>query len=194
MIVDDSPDDSLEQFVKQLGDPQINYIHLPSENRTLGELRNQAATSTTGSYIAQWDDDDLSDPLRLEVQMAIIHALQTDACLLERHQILWLASRRLAMSTRRIWESSFLCAKAKLPNYPALRRGEDTPVIEKMVEQGRVGLLDLPLLYTYIFHGENTVDAELREQHWLAATESFEGPLFDVAFEQLKQRLHIDQW
>ena len=194
VIVDDSPDDSLEQFVKQLGDPQINYIHLPSENRTLGELRNQAATSTTGSYIAQWDDDDLSDPLRLEVQMAIIHALQTDACLLERHQILWLASRRLAMSTRRIWESSFLCAKAKLPNYPALRRGEDTPVIEKMVEQGRVGLLDLPLLYTYIFHGENTVDAELREQHWLAATESFEGPLFDVAFEQLKQRLHIDQW
>jgi mannosyltransferase OCH1-like enzyme/UDP:flavonoid glycosyltransferase YjiC (YdhE family) len=194
VIIDDSPDDSLEQFVQQLNDPQINYIHLPDENRTLGELRNQAATYATGLYIAQWDDDDLSDPLRLEVQMAVIHALQTDACLLERHQILWLASRRLAVSTRRLWESSFLCAKAKLPDYAAVRRGEDTPVIEKMVEHARVGLLDLSGLYIYVFHSENTVDADLREQHWLTATESFEGPLFDVAFEQLKQRLHISEW
>jgi mannosyltransferase OCH1-like enzyme len=194
VIIDDSPDDSLEQFVKQLADPQINYVHLPNENRSLGELRNQAVTYATGSYIAQWDDDDLSDPLRLEVQMAVIHALQTDACLLERQQILWLASRRLAVSTRRLWESSFLCAKAKMPAFPVRRRGEDTPVIEEMVDHGRIGLLDLALLYTYVFHGENTVDADLREKHWLMATESFEGPLFDVALEQLRKRLHINQW
>ena len=64
---------------------------------------------SSGEYLAQWDDDDLSDPQRLEVQMAVIQALQADACLLERHQIWWPESERLAYSKRRMWESSFLC-------------------------------------------------------------------------------------
>ncbi len=191
VIIDDGPDDALEQWIDHLDDSRIIYIHLPDENRSLGELRNQAVEKSTGDYVAQWDDDDLSDPLRLELQMAVINALQTDACFLERHQILWLATRRMAISTRRIWEGSFLCAKAILPPYPAQRQGEDTPVVNQIVQRGRVALLDLPQLYTYVFHGENTFAAEHWENHWLTATESFEGPLFDAVLEALQERLHI---
>ncbi len=191
VIIDDSPGDALEHWIVRLNDSRIVYKHLPAENRTLGELRNQAVSQAAGAYIAQWDDDDLSDPWRLELQMAVINALQTDACFLERQQILWLETRRLAVSTRRIWEGSFVCAKAVVPLYPAQRQGEDTPVIHHIVESGRVALLDLPQLYTYVYHGDNTFAVEHWEEHWLMATESFEGPLFDAVVQGLQERLHL---
>ena len=191
VIVDDSADDTLEHWVRELGDARIVYVHLPAENKTLGELRNHAVSRATGEYIAQWDDDDLSDPWRLEIQMAVIYALQTEACCLERQQILWLNNRRLAVSTRRIWEGSFLCAKAVLPAYPTQRQGEDTSVVEQIVAHHRIALLDMPQLYTYVFHGDNTFAAEHWEKHWVLATESFQGPLFDAMFQALQTRLQI---
>ncbi len=192
VIVDDGQEDSLEQWVKQLDDDRIVYARLPDENKSLGELRNIAVNRATGDYVAQWDDDDLSDPTRLEIQLAAIYVLQTDACCLERQQIWWPESRRLALSTRRIWEGSFVCAKAKLPLYPTQRRGEDTPVIEQIVAEGRVAMLDLPHLYTYVFHGANTFDAEHWERHWLEATESYEGYGYDIILGELQNRLKLD--
>jgi len=192
VIVDDGEDDSLGQWVDRVDNERITHVRLPAENRSLGELRNIAVERATGEYVAQWDDDDLSDPRRLEIQLAAIRVLQTDACFLERHQIWWPDGRRLALSCRRIWESSFVCAKAKLPPYPALRQGEDTPVIGQVVAEGRVAVLDLPQLYAYVFHGANTFAAEHWEEHWLGATELYEGDMYDIMIQELQNRLQLD--
>jgi len=192
VIVDDGEDDSLERWVEQLGDKRLCYVRLPAENRSLGELRNIAVERSSGEYITQWDDDDLSDPRRLELQLATIHLLQTDACFLERQQIWWPERRRLALSNRRIWEGSFICLKAKLPPYPDRSQGEDTPVIQQIVSEGRVAVLDLPQLYVYVFHGANTFAADHWEAHWLTATESYEGDMYDIKIEELQKRLQLD--
>lgn len=198
VIVDDGQDETLErwigdQYAEALDEGQIVYIRLPAENKTLGELRNLAVERASGDYVAQWDDDDLSDPQRLEIQMAAIHTLRTEACMLERHQIWWPASRRMALSTYRIWESSFLCAKRIVPTYPHKRKGEDTPVIVKILQEGRVALLDYPQLYTYVFHGANTFhEPEHWEIHWREASESYEGEMYEIKVREMEARLKLD--
>jgi GT2 family glycosyltransferase len=192
VIVDDGEDDALKRWLESTEDRRITYVRLPPEGKSLGQLRNIAVERATGDFVAQWDDDDLSDPMRLEIQLAAIRALRTDACFLERHRIWWPDRRRLTLSCRRIWESSFVCAKDRLPAYPALRQGEDTPVIAQIVEEGRSAVLDCPQLYTYVFHGANTFAAQHWEAHWLAATESYEGDMYDIMIEQLQDRLELD--
>jgi len=101
------------------------------------------------------------------------------ACLLERQLLWWPQARRLAVSNRRLWEGSFVAEKAALGAYPQLRRGEDTPVLERLAAERRVVLLDAPRLYVYVFHGENTFGEEHWEEHWRSATETFEGSGYD---------------
>ena len=191
IVIDDGEDDRLEKWINELDDERIVFIRLPSENKSLGELRNMAVDRATGTYVTQWDDDDLSDPERLHFQLAVIQLLQTDACFLERQQIWWPEKRRLAVSCRRVWEGSFLCRKSSLPPYPEFARGEDTPVVEQIARTGRAALLDCPHLYTYVFHGDNTFDDEHWESHWTAATESYEKEMYDVKFKELQGRFQF---
>ena len=192
VVVDDSLEDTLQQWVANLRDPNLCFIRLAPASRSLGELRNLAVDSAAGEFIAQWDDDDLSDPLRLEVQMAAIHVLQADACLLERHMLWWPVLQRLAVSAPRRWEGSLVCRKTRLPSYPALCQGEDTPVIDQLFRLERVVTLDAPDLYIYTFHGANTFNQAHWENHWLSATASFEGPAYHTRLAQLSLRLGME--
>lgn len=192
IVIDDGEDDGLEKWINERDDERIVYIRLPSENKTLGELRNIAVDKATGTYVTQWDDDDLSDPERLQFQFSVIQLLQTDACFLERQQIWWPETRRFAVSCRRIWEGSFVCRKSSLPPYPVLSRGEDSPVVDQIVRTRRAALLDCPHLYTYVFHGGNTFDDEHWESHWTAATESYEKDMYDVKLKELEGRFQFD--
>ncbi|MEU0809260.1 glycosyltransferase [Streptomyces sp. NPDC005970] len=158
VVVDDGADGALEDHVRELADPRIRLHRLPPEGRTLGELRNIAVDLAAGPYVCQWDDDDLYDPERLEVQLAAVLALDATACFLARERLWWPARRKLAISGVRVWEGSMLCAKDALPRYPEQRRGEDSPVAEAVVRGGRTVSLDAPELYTYVFHGANTFD------------------------------------
>ncbi|MDX3229813.1 glycosyltransferase [Streptomyces sp. ME19-01-6] len=158
VVVDDSADGALEDHVRALADPRIRFHRLPPEGRTLGELRNIAVDLATGSYVCQWDDDDLCDPERLEVQLAAVLGLGATACFLARERLWWPARRKFAISGVRVWESSMLCAKDVLPRYPEQRRGEDSPVAEAVVRGGRSVSLDAPELYTYVIHEANTFD------------------------------------
>ncbi|MEU8872609.1 glycosyltransferase [Streptomyces javensis] len=171
VVVDDGADDSLEEHIRTLADPRIRLHRLPPEGRTLGELRNIAVDLATGEYVCQWDDDDLYDPERLEIQLAAVLGLDATACFLARERLWWPARRKLAFSGVRVWEGSMLCAKDALPRYPERRSGEDSPVAEAVVRGGRTVSLDAPELYTYVFHGANTFD----EPHFTS--------LFDAATE-----------
>jgi mannosyltransferase OCH1-like enzyme/glycosyltransferase involved in cell wall biosynthesis len=176
VVVEDGTDDGLEQHIRELGDPRIRHHRLPPEGRPLGELRNEAVDRATGAYVCQWDDDDLYDPERVETQMAAILALGADACFLARERLWWPARHKLAISCARVWEGSMICAKDRMPRYPALRRGEDTPVAEELVRTGRVVSVDAPELYTYVCHGGNTFDESHFAEHFEVATEMWAEP------------------
>jgi hypothetical protein len=171
VVVEDGTDDTLEQHIRELGDSRIRHHRLPPEGRPLGELRNEAVDRATGPYVCQWDDDDLYDPERVETQMAALLALGAEACFLARERLWWPARHKLAISCARVWEGSMVCAKERLPRYPAQRRGEDTPVAEEVVRTCRVVSVDAPELYTYVCHGGNTFNESHFEEHFEVATE-----------------------
>ncbi|MCX5315199.1 glycosyltransferase [Streptomyces sp. NBC_00154] len=176
VVVEDATDDALAQHIRDLSDPRIRHHRLPPEERTLGELRNEAVDRATGPYVCQWDDDDLYDPERVETQMAAILALGAEACFLARERLWWPARRKLAVSCARVWEGSMVCAKDRLPRYPAQRRGEDTPVAEGVVRTCRVVSIDAPELYTYVCHGNNTFNESHFAEHFAVATEIWAEP------------------
>ncbi|MGX1135548.1 hypothetical protein RKD49_007738 [Streptomyces glaucescens] len=176
VVVEDGADDALEQHIRELGDPRIRHHRLPAEGRPLGELRNEAVARAAGPYVCQWDDDDLYDPERIETQMAAILALGAEACFLARERLWWPARHKLAISCARVWEGSMVCAKDRIPRYPALRRGEDTPVAEEVVRSCRVVSIDDPELYTYVCHGGNTFDEAHFAEHFEVATEVWSEP------------------
>jgi UDP:flavonoid glycosyltransferase YjiC (YdhE family)/GT2 family glycosyltransferase len=192
IIVDDDPDDRLARALPDINDPRIVHIRLPDEGRTLGDLRNVAVQHASGTFIAQWDDDDLSDPERLAIQMAAINTFHAEACMLQRHTLWWPERRRMAVSNRRAWEGSLLCARARLPRYPDLPKGEDTPVVEQIVRTARVALLDAPQLYTYVFHGENTHTTAHWDHLWRGATAIVAPDAYPDMVRSCVQRHRLD--
>lgn len=191
VIIDDGDNDRLAIFVQDLNDPRVRIFRLPPEGKSLGELRNLAKIQARGEFVAQWDDDDLSDPRRLAIQMAAILFHQVDACLLQRHMVWYPQQLRLAISSFRQWESSFVCRKNKVTDYPDLGKGEDTPVIEQ-IAAGRYFWLDYPELYIYTFHGNNTWDGSHFEEFWKTATHTFKGDDYRNRLTDLGLRLGID--
>jgi hypothetical protein len=185
-------DDSAESVLETAGDPRIRHHRRPDDGRALGELRNLAVELAHGPYVCQWDDDDLSDPERIEVQMAAIQAFAADASMLSREQLWWPDRRWFAISGIYPWEGSMICAKDKLPRYPELRRGEDTPVVRHVVSTGRVVAVSAPDLYTYVVHGGNTFDEKHFEQIFAAASETAEGDQYGDAMRRLAARVPID--
>jgi glycosyltransferase involved in cell wall biosynthesis len=130
-------------------------VELAPQSLTLGDLRNFSVARARGSIVAQWDDDDLCHPERLSRQVA--HLLRhpgVDGCALARWTIAWPARDTYATSGTRPWEGSIVAHRYRLPQYPALRRGEDVAPIENML----LALLDAPELYVYRVHGDNTFD------------------------------------
>lgn len=193
LIVDDGTDGRLESWVRGLSDERIRHLHLPPEGKSLGALRNIAVEQAAGVFVTQWDDDDLSDPRRLEIQMALILLLRADACMLQRHTIWWPHERRMAVTRHKIWESSFVCRRDRMPAYPDLRRGEDTPLIERIASEGQVVLADAPDLYTYIFHGKNTWGAEHFNMWWDTAMERYAGEEYEALQGPFRQRMRLDE-
>ena len=192
VIVDDGPDERLADWVAELGDPAIRLLRLPDEGRPLGALRTLALEAARGDFIAQWDDDDLSAPERLALQLAAVSAADAAGCLLTR-QLVWLpAFGRIGKSALRLWEGSALLARRLVDGYPALARGEDTPVIERIAANERLALLDMPDLYIYVFHGGNTFDQAHWAAQWAAATARYDGFRYGPALEEVKAYLGVE--
>jgi Anp1/Glycosyl transferase family 2/Glycosyltransferase sugar-binding region containing DXD motif len=192
VILDDGSDRELAQFLQALADPRIRYLHLPDGGSSLGALRNQAVAMSRGSYVCQWDDDDLYDPTRLAMQMTALLAARADACFLSRWVIWWPKQQRLAESNQRVWEGSMLCLKSKMGLYPALRRGEDTPVVDAIVQSGRVVLLDQSRLYVYVVHEGNTFDSAHFESQWQSASRQFTGVEYTRLMQELGKGLDLN--
>jgi mannosyltransferase OCH1-like enzyme len=194
VIIDDGENSDLQDFVQHLADPMIKYFRLPPSEATLGELRNFSISKATGTYICQWDDDDLCDPLRLDVQISAVQALKVDGCFLNSLYQWWPHQNRLAVSVRRLWECTLLSRKDLFPAYPSLRKGEDTVVLQQIIKGSRLVAIDEPRLYLYGIHQQNTWHQEHFEGHWQHAQVRLEDKTYITALQNLAFRMPIHSY
>jgi glycosyltransferase involved in cell wall biosynthesis len=132
------------------------------ENK-LGNLRNLGIEQAGGQYFCQWDDDDWYHPERLTMQyeQLITGAHPYLAAVLDQWIIFDAVNRLSYLSCQRYWEGSILCDRAFALNYKYqnLDKGEDTPLIEALANEGKLQVIsDHAYLYIYTFHGANTWD------------------------------------
>ena len=191
IIVDDDPASDLAADIAAIDGPGIRHLRLPDQGLSLGALRNIALDHAHGDYICQWDDDDLHDPVRLEVQLQTLLASGARASLLARWMIWWPHLNRIAVSCYRDWEGSLLCERAMMPRYPDKRSGEDSAVLQQLMEKIPIARIDLPRLYVYIYHGTNTFGSEHFEPHWAQATERWESDDHQRLLQELDRRVPL---
>lgn len=174
VIVCGAPDSEVPGFLATLGDPTIRYV--TAAPCALGELRNVSVEAARGTLLCQWDDDDLYHPQRLEFQYGQLAASQAAAHFFSRLLMWWPQQRRLAISSRRMWEGSMLCRRLAIGSYPPIGRREDTQVVRDLREEGsRITYTDQPLAYCYVVHGDNASGARHLTKLFSKATETF-GP------------------
>lgn len=154
---------------------------------SLGELRNVSVAHANGEFIAQWDDDDWHHPQRLERQLAGLKAWgdEFDGCTLARWTLADARTGGVAYSGYRPrgWEGSLVARRWRVPVYPALCRGEDTPVVDAM----KITMLDEPDLYIYNIHGANTFGPD----HFMAMFRQSTGPMSFEARELALSRVRL---
>jgi len=161
VIVYEESDQLTHEFIAQHTfdyNTKIVNIGLGSK-KTLGELRNISVREADGEYVCQWDDDDWYDPDRLSEQMNVLLLNNKPACVLSRWIVFDACSQKAYLSNRRLWEGSILCKRDRMLQnpYPQLSKGEDSNLINCLYEHGELSIIeDMPNLYVYIYHGDNT--------------------------------------
>lgn len=132
---------------------------------TLGELRNLGIRKANGKFVCQWDDDDWYHMNRLSDQYAALVTHGYHGCVMTQWLVLDTTSQKAYISNERLWEGSILCRKdiLVLNAYENKRIGEDTATVEYLASKGILYPLNkAPVLYMYIYHGNNTWDYS----HW----------------------------
>jgi glycosyltransferase involved in cell wall biosynthesis len=160
---------------------------------TLGDHRNLAAARASGAVLVNWDDDDLSDPLRLAIAIRVLHEADAAAAFLSRLLIWWPQRKIAAISNRKTWEGSMAVRRTNMPIYGALPRGEDTAAIDWFVKthRDRLAYIDCPLLYVYAVTGRN-ISGDSHFEEMLSIAECiFEGDEFDELNQLLSDRLPV---
>ncbi len=191
VIVDEAEDGRLLSCVERLNDPTIRYLRLPvGKLGTLGDLRTFSVRQAAGSYVCQWDDDDLSDPARLEVQMSVLAYTGAAACFLTRVTMWWPDRERLAEKAR-VWEGSMVCRKEVVGTYQSLSRGEDSHLVDDIMQSSRVAYLDRADLYVYISHGTNTWDEKHFDALWKHSDAQFSDHRVAELLAELGARMPI---
>lgn len=144
-------------------DPLLTLVEA-SSIEMLGALRNRGLDRLDTEYWAQWDDDDLHHPMRLELQLAELKKQPlVSACMLSRWTLYDAVTDRAWISWARAWEGSIVAHRTEL-RYPNLTIGEDTCFVDAL--GANIALLDMPGLYVYRHHGANTYS----RHHFMALT------------------------
>ena len=185
IVYEDFDTPTHEFVINSKFDDNVKIIMIDSSKGKipLGELRNISIREADGEYITQWDDDDWFDPERLLSQMEILLAENKPACVLSRWIVFNSYTNKAYLSNRRLWEGSILCRKDIIQQNPylAISKGEDSSVVEFLHQNGDLHLIeDMPHLYVYIYHGDNTWEAAHFNQIFDFSTELSESYSMDV--------------
>ncbi len=169
-------------------------VHAAPAGLTLGALRNLAVEQARGDIVIQWDDDDLYDPLRIKTCVDVLTQMPAAAVLLARLLLWWPARELAAISGERLWEGSIAMWRARAPAYPGLARGEDTPVVEALVETQQIVATDAPLLYVYAKTQANTWHTGHFEKLFAASDYVVRGDEYRELLELLSARVPIEAY
>lgn len=161
VVVDDGAVDCSDVLADVPSDELI-YRRLPSENRLcLGALRNLTLDLCTGSYMAQWDDDDWYDEDRLAIQYNdLVKTGKAVSCLSSTLVCIddpMLDGKPFIGGIAGGVPGSILHERNDSIRYPDKRRAEDSEYLRDWPE-GSVSLLDRRYAYLMIrvYHGNNT--------------------------------------
>lgn len=72
LVLDDASRDDSVRRVETIGDSRVRVIHF-DESQGLSRLLNRGWAAATGTYIARMDADDVSEPQRIEKQLAYLN-------------------------------------------------------------------------------------------------------------------------
>ncbi|WOB10070.1 glycosyltransferase family 2 protein [Piscinibacter gummiphilus] len=86
IVVDDGSTDDTPRIAQSFSDPRVVYIRF-DQNRGVAAARNAAVERATGAYIAVLDADDIAEPERLEMQVALLQRSGSDICAAEH--VVW---------------------------------------------------------------------------------------------------------
>lgn len=191
VVVSGQDGDEVASFFRSQDYQGVKLVHAPV-GLSLGSLRNMGISYASGEIIAQWDDDDLSDPNRLTYSVNVLMASgNAAAAFLSRVLIWWPARKLLLVSGERAWEGSMVGWRRAIPIYPALEKGEDTHVARNLYHDHPIALFELPLLYVYTVTGHNTCEEEHFERLLANAQVVCRDEQYDRALQHLQQRLPI---
>ncbi|MCH9664584.1 MAG: hypothetical protein K0U41_01910, partial [Gammaproteobacteria bacterium] len=73
----------------------------------------------------------------------------------------------------RLWEGTILAKKSLMFNYAKWARGEDSLPVYRLASKRKIIALDLPELYVYNIHGNNTWNNDHMSKIWNGATRYF---------------------
>jgi hypothetical protein len=166
-------------------------IFVPPPGLTIGDHRNLAAARASGAILVTWDDDDLSDPLRIESAVKVLLKSSAAAAFLSRVLIWWPQRRVAAISERNAWEQSMAVWRSYVPIFPPLSHGEDTAAIKPLIRSHDFARIDCPLLYVYAVTGQNSWSVSHFEEAVSLAECVFEGDEFDELNGFLSDRLPL---
>lgn len=159
IIVSDKNYDSIQTLIQEYDSTSIKLVFIP-EVKPLGDLRNIAMREAKGQIISQWDDDDEYHEDRLSIGVAALIQADVAAVFLKRWLICWPENEHLVVSNERAWEGSMIAWKKSVPSYPPIARGEDTVVVDALCKREKFAIIDIPWLYCYYIHGNNSWDSE----------------------------------
>ena len=144
---------------------------------------DHARSLADGPLVCCWEEGDLHDPRRLEIQYAVLKQTRADACLMRRWTLWRRSPPRLGVVADRPLVASLLCLKAVMPDAAELARDGGAPAVARLLADARVALFDLSRLLVRV-DADDGADA-------LLAT-AFEGDRLDVTLAELGKRLPVE--
>ena len=160
VVIDDGEQD-LEEVLQVLPSDDLKYIKLKSQpENTLGKLRNRSLEEATGTFLAQWDDDDWYHPERLSIQANTL-LKGYDACclsgsLMHLNETPYKLHPYIGYLPAGI-PGSIMHRQNKDIRYPHTRRAEDTAYLKKWMKERYCQLPEhLSYLCIRCYHGSNT--------------------------------------
>lgn len=130
-----------------------------TQELTLGELRNLAIERSKGEYFCIWDDDDWFHYRRIEIQMREVFKYKKEGSILPFCMMFDSVNQNAYLSNLILPPGSILCKKSSITKdllYPALNKAEDSYFLNNLFTKNILYPLINPVLYIYIYHGENT--------------------------------------
>jgi mannosyltransferase OCH1-like enzyme len=141
----------------------IKYVEIPVHPKlTLGALRNISVEKASGEYITQWDDDDMYHPDRIRMQLGLAIKNKKDGNIVSCVVIYDKKLRRSFLFNNYKFDGSLFVRKQtfrdKSIKYPNWKQGEDNIVRNALLDEGCIEPIQIPFLYLYRYHSNNTWD------------------------------------